>query len=179
MKLNTMPGNPIVHTRLNPKFAFVELRSVEEATNMLNITGIPFLGNYLRIGRPTKYVGPVTAHKTWQELKGETPLPSDVLSASDSSTKLARELFIGNTPQGVDEKVFVEFLGAAMQQVHLTTAPGNPIVAARMSDKYAFVELRSVEEANNMLSLNGIPFMGQLLKVGRPAKYNGPQAPMR
>jgi hypothetical protein len=34
-----------------------------------------------------------------------------------------------------------------------------------VSPKFAFIELRSIEETNNALSLNGIPFMGQMLKA--------------
>ena len=44
-------------------------------------------------------------------------------------------------------------MGAAMQQVGLTTQPGNPIVTTRLSGKFAFVELRSIEETNNALNV--------------------------
>ena len=67
-----------------------------------------------------------------------------------------------------------EFLNAAMQQVGLTNAPGNPIVTTRLSGKFAFVEMRTIDEANNALNMNGIPFMGQSLRIGRPSKYTGP-----
>ena len=49
----------------------------------------------------------------------------------------------------------MEFLGSAMMQVGLCTAPNNPIVSTRVSTKFSFVELRSVGEAENMLNLNG------------------------
>jgi len=39
------------------------------------------------------------------------------------------------------------------------------------------VELRSIEETNNALNMNGIPYMGMNLRVGRPSKYNGPPVP--
>ena len=52
-----------------------------------------------------------------------------------------------------------------LPQVKLNTGPGKPIVQCRVSNKFAFVELRTVDETNAALSLNGIPFMGQMLKV--------------
>jgi hypothetical protein len=47
----------------------------------------------------------------------------------------------------------------------MATGPGNPVINARANGNFAFIELRSIEEANAMLNLNGIPFMGNLLKV--------------
>lgn len=57
----------------------------------------------------------------------------------------------------------------------MTAGPGNPILACRVSAKFAFIELRTVEETNACLNITGIPFMGAMLKVGRPTKYTGPQ----
>jgi len=69
-----------------------------------------------------------------------------------------------------------EFLGNAMQQVGLTLPgmTGNPITACRVSGKFAFIELRTAEEAKSALNLNNIPFLGTALRVGRPSKWNGP-----
>jgi hypothetical protein len=77
----------------------------------------------------------------------------------------------------MNEVELMNFLGAAMEQVGLTTAPGSPILTTRLSGKFAFVEVRSIEETNNALNLNGIPYMGAFLRVGRPTKYSGPQTP--
>jgi len=46
-----------------------------------------------------------------------------------------------------------------------------------MNNKFAFIECRSIEMCNAALSLNGIPFLGSMLKVGRPSKYTGPPTP--
>mmetsp|Transcript_21342 Transcript_21342/g.27716 ORF Transcript_21342/g.27716 Transcript_21342/m.27716 type:complete len:261 (+) Transcript_21342:159-941(+) len=70
-----------------------------------------------------------------------------------------------------------EFLGSAMAQVGLTTSDGNPILQVRLSGTFAFVEIRTVEEASHMMNLNGIPFMGQFLKIKRPTKFPGPEIP--
>lgn len=162
---------PILNARVNNNFAFVELDSSASANKCLNLNGIPFLnGSYLKISRPSKYVGPSTPAVTWQQLTGQ-----DASQVPDPEMeKLKRELFIGNTTPEMTPQFLTDFLGDAMEKVGLTTGPGNPITACRVSGKFAFVELRSSEEAANALNLNSIPCQGTALRVGRPSKYNGP-----
>ena len=166
--------SPILNCRLNQKFAFIELASAELANQAMHMNGIPFLGAFLKISRPSKYQGPSASSSTttWQALTGQSA-PSAVVLDSDME-KMSRELFIGNTTPEMTEAVLREFLGNALNQVGLTVAPGNPIQACRVSGKFAFVELRSAQEATNALNLNNIPFMGVALRVGRPSKWTGP-----
>lgn len=175
---------PIVTCRVNQKFAFIECATMDIANAALNLNGIPFMGSQLKVSRPSKYVGPIVASKTWQELTG-TPLPSNVVPMGSPGTtsgvnpeeKLQRELFIGNTTPEMTAQMLTEFLGKAMEQVGLATAPGNPILNCRPSGKFAFIEMRSKEEAANALNLNNIPYLGAQLSVRRPTKYVGPQTP--
>lgn len=169
-------ASPIVACRLNQKFAFVECASVQDANNVLNLTGIPFLGASLKVSRPSKYAGPFVAHSTWQQLTGQPLIPGMTGDAS-ADEKLNRELFIGNTTPEMTDVMIRDFLGRAMEQVGLTTMPGNPINAVRVSGKFAFVELRTAQEAANALNLNNIPYLGASLRVGRPSKYAGPETP--
>jgi len=180
---------PILQCRVNTKFAFIECATNEDANKALNLTGIPFMGMCLRVSRPSKYAGPhIPNVKTWQQLTG-TSLPPGVTPIPENSQngmtgagvyltpeeKVNRELFVGNTTPEMTEQSLREFLGQAMIQVGLNTAPGNPINACRLSGKFAFVELRSEEETAAALNLNNIPFLGTALRVGRPSKYTGPQ----
>ena len=175
---------PIVTCRVNQKFAFIECSTMDIAKAALNLNGIPFMGSQLKVSRPSKYVGPIVPTKTWQELTG-TPLPSNVVPMGGGGTgsgvspeeKLQRELFIGNTTPEMTAQMLSEFLGKAMEQVGLATAPGNPILNCRPSGKFAFIEIRSKEEAANALNLNNIPYLGAQLSVRRPTKYVGPQTP--
>lgn len=48
------PPNPIVSIRMNARFAFLEMRTAEDATAALNLDGIPFSGAALSVGRPKK-----------------------------------------------------------------------------------------------------------------------------
>lgn len=153
------------------------------ANKALNLNGIPFLGVSLRVSRPSKYAGPHIPSLTWQQLTGQplppgmTPVPENNTIGGSPEEKLQRELFIGNTTPEMTEAMLRDFLGRAMEQVGLTIMPGNPIVACRVSGKFAFVELRTKEEAENALNLNNIPYLGASLRVGRPSKYTGPLTP--
>ena len=185
-RTNLVTGDhiPIIQCRVNNKFSFIECATVEDANKALNVSGIPFMGMSLRISRPSKYAGPHVPHKTWQQLTGIplppgiTPIPENSIHSTLSpEEKVNRELFIGNTTPEMTEQLLVDFLGKAMEQVGLTTQPGNPITACRLSGKFAFVELRSPEEAQNALNLNNIPYMNATLRVGRPSKYTGVHTP--
>lgn len=163
---------PILNCRVNSKFAFIELTSADMANKVLSVNGIPFLGAVLKISRPSKYVGPQTPAKTWQELTGQSLPTGAVLDAEQE--KINRELFVGNTTPEMTESMLAEFLGNAMEQVGLNIMAGNPINACRVSGKFAFIEMRTPQEAANALNLNNIPFMGAQLRVGRPSKWTGP-----
>ncbi|CAN0000243.1 unnamed protein product, partial [Heterosigma akashiwo] len=89
----------------------------------------------------------------------------------------ARDLYVGNCSPEMTEPALKEFLGSAMEQVGLNQQEGNCILQVRLSGTFAFIEVRSVEEASHMMNLNGIPFMGQFLKIKRPTKYPGPEVP--
>lgn len=129
----------------------------------------------------------MTPSQTWQQLTGQplppgmTPVPENpsgnvigpggvVVMNCTPEEKLQRELFVGNTTPEMTESMLKDFLGRALEQVGLTIMPGNPILACRVSGKFAFVELRSKEEAANALNLNNIPYLGAQLRVGRPSK---------
>ena len=55
----------------------------------------------------------------------------------------------------------------------MATGPGNPVLAVQINlDKnFAFLEIRSVDEATSALAFDGINFMGQSLKIRRPSDY--------
>jgi len=179
--------SPILACRANQKFCFIELASVDLANKALNLNGVPFLGSALRVSRPSKYTGPHVPSQTWQQLTGQ-PLPPGIAAVPENTAfvggpalsaeeKLHRELFIGNTTPEMTGEMLRDFLGRAMEQVGLTTMPGNPILAVRPSGKFAFVEIRTVQEAASALNLNNIPYLGAQLRVGRPTKYTGTDAP--
>lgn len=64
-----------------------------------------------------------------------------------------------------------------MRRVNLCAPTETPILSCRVSQKFSFIEMSSPDMANRALNLNGIPFLGALLKVSRPSKYIGPNVP--
>lgn len=125
----------------------------------------------MKVSRPSKYTGPPMPTKTWQMLTGQS-LPTGIAMDADQE-KVNRELFVGNTTPEMTESMLKDFLGNAMMQVGLNITPGNPISACRVSGKFAFIELRTPQEAANALNLNQIPYLGTQLRVGRPSKWTG------
>ena len=54
----------------------------------------------------------------------------------------------------------------------LDLVDNNPVIAVRHHSGYSFVELRTPEDASNLLNLDGVPFMGSRLKISRNTKFN-------
>jgi splicing factor U2AF subunit len=96
------------------------------------------------------------------------------MGGNDPMTKKARELYIGNLPDGVPEAQLMAFLNAALCQAGQNTQPGMPIVSVRCNGRFAFAEFRTTEETTMALNLNGIILVGHALNVGRPSAYTGP-----
>lgn len=178
--------NPIIMCRINPKskFSFIEFDTSAHCTKGLNLNGIPYLGSKLKIGRPAKYNGPDkdATPPTWQQLTGTDTPVHDVTAYYDHTTKIYREIFAGNIPESTSESDLTEFITNAMVRLGFT---GNysmscdveeipsPILMTKISGKFAFIETKTVEDACNMLNLNGIPFSGAHLKLHRPTKFDG------
>ena len=77
---------------MNNKFAFIECRNIELTNAALSLTGIPFMGSMLKVGRPSKYAGPPTPASTWQQLTGQTAERNQMLA--DPTTKNFRGILL-------------------------------------------------------------------------------------
>lgn len=93
------------------------------------------------------------------------------------TSKVDRKLYVGNLPAGITQTHLVDLLNTALINKNLNAYPGSPVLSAWISQDghYAFVEFRSIEEANSAFALNNYPILGQNLKVGRPKTYAGAQ----
>jgi len=184
--------NAVEGLRMKDRFAFLICSDPETATAALNLNGIPFLGTNIKVSRPSHYDGPETPSKTWQEITGQPPLPDGLLSSgnpdssdptsssssagTDIHTKPFREIFVGNfmTPDMTTDGLS-KFLGDTLKMLCFTqNQKGNPVINVRhnVGHRFCFVELQTLEEATNMLNLNGIVFKGQSLKISRPTKFD-------
>lgn len=85
----------------------------------------------------------------------------------------ARRLYVGGIPFGATEQNMMEFFNAQMRAAGLCKNEGDPLLSVQinMDKNFAFLEYRSVEETTSSLAFDGIQFMGQSLKIRRPADY--------
>lgn len=90
------------------------------------------------------------------------------------ASKPYREIYIGNIPMNADVNKLLDFLNEALIAVNGTSIPGNPCQKGWISadGHYAFVEMRTMEEASNCIQLSGINYFGYALRINRPKTYN-------
>eukprot|EP00250_Pteridium_aquilinum_P016263 c23031_g1_i1 orf=557-2227(-) len=94
---------------------------------------------------------------------------------TQQATRHARRIYVGGLPPLANEQTIATFFSQVMQAIGGNTAgPGDAVVNVYINHekKFAFVEMRSVEEASNAMALNGILFEGLPVRVRRPTDYN-------
>lgn len=88
--------------------------------------------------------------------------------SADPSTRNQRRLYIGNLPVSLDSQQLKIFINEALRACGAVTEGGpDPVLSSDVAadNKYAFVELGTVDAANTALGLNGINCMGSTLKI--------------
>jgi len=194
--------DPISHCRITNKYGFVVFFTSEDATKALNMNNIPYHGAPLKLKRPAKYIGPLMEGMTWQELTGQSsirdsggrsshaprqyhqPREERVVTAPVSrgpefQTRPYREVFVGSLPSDISDSDLCEFLGAVLLKMGMSNSgEENPIMEIKLNsiNHFAFCIMRTVEDAANMLNLNGLPFRENRIKLERPARFDGGQA---
>ncbi|EPS64699.1 hypothetical protein M569_10077, partial [Genlisea aurea] len=105
---------------------------------------------------------------------GALPL-MPVQAMTQQATRHARRVYVGGLPPTATEQTVATFFNHVMSAIGGNTAgPGDAVVNVYINHekKFAFVEVRSVEEASNAMALDGIIFEGGPVKVRRPSDYN-------
>ncbi|KAK1357553.1 Splicing factor U2af large subunit [Heracleum sosnowskyi] len=98
-----------------------------------------------------------------------------VQAMTQQATRHARRVYVGGLPPSANEQSVATFFSHVMSAIAGNTAgPGDAVVNVYINHekKFAFVEMRSVEEASNAMALDGIIFEGAPVKVRRPSDYN-------
>lgn len=125
-------------------------------------------------GAPLQTSGPVDLQALLAKLTSAT-----VATAQSAAGKIAREIYIGGLPQGIGLTALAlkDFFNQLMVQNGLIK-PGQPfgsmpVLSARMNDQgtFAFLEMRSPEETDAAMQLNGVPLANAPMKIGRPKAY--------
>ncbi|CAK9258354.1 unnamed protein product [Sphagnum jensenii] len=94
---------------------------------------------------------------------------------TQQATRHARRVYVGGLPLMANEQTIATFFSQVMAAVGANTAgPGDAVVNVYINQekKFAFVEMRTVEEASNAMALDGIIFEGVSVRVRRPSDYN-------
>ncbi|KAM7516274.1 hypothetical protein LguiA_005857 [Lonicera macranthoides] len=98
-----------------------------------------------------------------------------VQAMTQQATRHARRVYVGGLSPSANEQSVATFFSHVMSAIGGNTAgPGDAVVNVYINHekKFAFVEMRSVEEASNAMALDGIIFEGAPVKVRRPSDYN-------
>ncbi|KAH0481610.1 MAG: uncharacterized protein KVP18_002689 [Porospora cf. gigantea A] len=96
------------------------------------------------------------------------------------SSRHARKIYVGklpaNTnPDNITEISLCKFFNDTFSALLPNKLPGPVVVGCHLNSnkKYAFIELRTISEAQFSLTLDGLLFMNCSLKLRRPQDYNG------
>ncbi|KAK9129930.1 hypothetical protein Sjap_010417 [Stephania japonica] len=98
-----------------------------------------------------------------------------VQAMTQQATRHARRVYVGGLSPTANEQSVATYFSQVMSAIGGNTAgPGDAVVNVYINHekKFAFVEMRSVEEASNAMALDGIIFEGAPVKVRRPSDYN-------
>ncbi|KAJ4703450.1 U2 snRNP auxiliary factor large subunit [Melia azedarach] len=98
-----------------------------------------------------------------------------VQAMTQQATRHARRVYVGGLPPMANEQTIATFFSHVMTAIGGNSAgPGDAVVNVYINHekKFAFVEMRTVEEASNAMALDGIIFEGTAVRVRRPTDYN-------
>eukprot|EP01018_Ginkgo_biloba_P026379 Gb_16437 [translate_table: standard] len=98
-----------------------------------------------------------------------------VQAMTQQATRHARRVYVGGLPPLANEQTIATFFSQVMAAIGGNTAgPGDAVVNVYINHekKFAFVEMRTVEEASNAMALDGLIFEGAPVRVRRPSDYN-------
>ncbi|KAL1289223.1 hypothetical protein HN51_057814 [Arachis hypogaea] len=94
---------------------------------------------------------------------------------TQQATRHARRVYVGGLPPLTNEQTIAAFFSQVMITIGGNSAgAGDSVVNVYINHekKFAFVEMRTVEEASNAMALDGIIFQGVAVRVRRPTDYN-------
>ncbi|XP_059292015.1 splicing factor U2af large subunit A-like isoform X2 [Lycium ferocissimum] len=98
-----------------------------------------------------------------------------VQAMSQQATRHARRVYVGGLPPLANEQTISAFFSHVMIAVGGNSAgPGDAVVNVYINHekKFAFVEMRTVEEASNAMALDGVVFEAFSVRIRRPTDYN-------
>ncbi|CAN0437198.1 unnamed protein product, partial [Discosporangium mesarthrocarpum] len=100
--------------------------------------------------------------------------------ASNQQTRHARRLYIGGCPKTTEEDM-TSFFNQVINRALREPIEGGAVASCYVSKEkaFAFLELKTMELATAVLSLNGIMMMDAQLKIRRPSDFNPELVPAK
>jgi len=96
-----------------------------------------------------------------------------------SNSRQSKRLFISDLPPMITEETFHAFFTALLNNINITEAAADPVIAAQLNPTATFgmLEFRNTADATLCLAFDGIEFdeSGVKLKIARPKDYIIPQ----
>lgn len=93
---------------------------------------------------------------------------------NDSITRNYREIFLANPPLDIPVTDLRDFIGGAMQKMGLSSSyDENPVDNFQMGGRAAFLQMKTVEDAANILNFDGFPLKGVHLRFQRIKTFDG------
>ncbi|XP_033252644.1 splicing factor U2AF 50 kDa subunit-like [Drosophila miranda] len=127
---------------------------------------------------PMQYKAMQASGQITARIRSDTQPTADT-AAIAMVTRQARRLYVGNIPFGVTEDDIMAFFN---QQFLLLgddcggqlCLDGKAVLScqANLDKNFAFIEFRSMQEATQATTFDGISFRGQVLKIRRPHDYH-------
>jgi splicing factor U2AF subunit len=87
--------------------------------------------------------------------------------------RLAKRIYVGNIPYNVAELDLSNFFNSLMAEKKLATSSSDSVVGIQLfvEKNFAFLEMRSAEEASAAMELDGVEYENNILKVRRPRNF--------
>nr|XP_019709732.1 splicing factor U2af large subunit B isoform X2 [Elaeis guineensis]XP_029123528.1 splicing factor U2af large subunit B isoform X2 [Elaeis guineensis] len=134
---------------------------------------VPCTGQLPGIPQPLTGILPTMFPLPTPQLGSMSVMPAPAMT--QQATRHARRVYVGGLPPMANEQTIATFFSHVMTAIGGNAAgPGDAVVNVYINHekKFAFVEMRSVEEASNAMALDGIIFEGVSVRVRRPTDYN-------
>ncbi|EPR59685.1 RNA recognition motif-containing protein [Toxoplasma gondii RUB] len=117
------------------------------------------------------------ALKTAELIQGPPGTPGGAAAAGadlSAQSRHARKVYVGNLPVPVTQAEVQQYFNELLTTLLPKKVPGDTIVHVYVnpSRRFAFLEHRSIEEANFTLGLDGVSWRNCALSLRRPQDYN-------
>ncbi|ORX48869.1 hypothetical protein DM01DRAFT_1326154 [Hesseltinella vesiculosa] len=138
----------------------------------------PLPGQVLGTKTPQSFAPPsehgYAGDPAWNRLEAQPQTDRINQQPVSSTARQARRIYVGQIPPYVDDRSAIAFFNQSMAQLQGVEDTFVANVQIYQDKSYAFVEFKTPELATAAMSLDGIIWQGQSLRVRRPTDYQPP-----